>query len=466
MTEPSRIEKDSLGEMQVPVNAYYGAHTARAARNFPISGLRFSRRFIAALGQVKAAAVRANMQLKLVDARRGRAIEQAAMEVTEGRHDGDFIVDVFQTGSGTSTNMNANEVIANRAIEILGGARGDRSLIHPNDHVNLGQSTNDVFPTAIHVAALAGVEAVTLPGLRALADALDGKAAELAGIVKAARTHLQDAVPITLGQEFSGYASAVRHGTVRLENVRPHLSELAIGGTAAGTGLNAHPEFAARVVAELRGLTGQLFRRAVNPFEALQNRDACVELSAALKTVAVGLLKMANDLRLLASGPRTGLNEIELPALQPGSSIMPGKVNPVIPEAVAMVAAQVIGNDAAITVAGLNGDLDLNVMMPVIAHNLLQSVELIGNASRVLAERCVAGIRANGEVCRRYAERSGALVTAIAPIAGYDHAARLYAKAVAEDKSIRDVIVEEGVVPAEKADEILDLLRLTRGGRV
>ena len=465
MSDAFRIEKDSLGEMQVPVNAYYGAHTARAVCNFPLSGLRFARRFIAALGFVKAAAARANGQLKLLDARRAGAIEQAALVVGEGRHDGEFVVDVFQTGSGTSTNMNANEVIANRAIEILGGIRGDRALIHPNDHVNMGQSTNDVFPTAIHVAALVGIESSVLPAMRVLADALEAKAAELADVVKAARTHLQDAVPMTLGQEFSGYASVMRHGIVRVEQTRSHLSELPIGGTAAGTGLNAHPEFAARVVAELRTLTGQLFRRAQNPFEAMQNRDACVELSSALKVVAVGLLKIANDLRLLASGPRTGLSEIELPALQAGSSIMPGKVNPVIPEAVAMVAARVVGNDAAITVGAINGELDLNVMMPVMAHGLLESVELIGNATRVFAEKCITGIRANRETCRRYAERSGALVTAIAPLIGYDQGARLYAQAVAQDKTIRQVLLDENVLPAEKVDALLNLMRLTRGGR-
>src|SRR5262249_49184715 len=316
--------------------------------------------------------------------------------------DGEFVVDVFQTGSGTSTNMNANEVIATRAIEILGGARGERSLVHPNDHVNMGQSTNDIFPTAMHVAAMDAVENHVLPALRQLAAAFETKAAEFADVVKAGRTHLQDAVPVTLGQEFSGYASVIRHGVARVEGCRKHLAELAIGGTALGTGLNAHPEFAARAIGELRALTGQIFRRAENAFEAMQNRDACVELSAALKTVAVGLMKIANDLRLLTSGPRTGLNEIELPATQPGSSIMPGKVNPVIPEAVNMVAAHIIGNDAAVTISGMNGNLDLNVMMPVIAHNLLESLEFLGSAAAVLTEKCVRGISANVLQCRAY----------------------------------------------------------------
>jgi fumarate hydratase class II len=459
-----RIERDSMGEMRVPANAYYGASTARAADNFPISGLRFSRRFIRALGLIKAAAARANLQLTLVDAHAGKAIEQAAMEVADGRFDGDFVVDIFQTGSGTSTNMNANEVIAARAGEILGVPRGE-PRIHPNDHVNMCQSTNDVFPTAIHVAAMAAVESHVLPALRQLAEAFQKQTVACADVVKAARTHWQDAVPITLGQEFSGYASVVRHAIARIENTRPHLAELAIGGTAAGTGLNAHPEFGARVVTELRALTGHLFRRAENPFEALQNRDAAIELSGALKTVAVGLMKIANDLRLLASGPCTGLNEIGLPATQPGSSIMPGKVNPVIPEAVNMVAAQIIGNDAAIGVAGMNGNLDLNVMMPVIAYNLLQSLELLGSAAAVLAEKCVIGITANTAQCRVYAERTAALVTAVAPILGYDAAATICKQALAEHKSIRQAILDADLIPADRLDEILDLTKLTRGGR-
>ncbi|HXQ24223.1 MAG TPA: class II fumarate hydratase [Candidatus Acidoferrales bacterium] len=459
-----RIERDSMGEMQVPANAYYGASTARAVENFPISGLRFSRRFIQALGRIKAAGARANLQLKLLDERRGKAIEAAALEVAAGKFDAEFVVDIFQTGSGTSTNMNANEVIATRAIEILGGQRGDRNLVHPNDHVNMGQSTNDIFPTAIHVAAMDAVENHALPALRQLATAFQTKADEFADVVKAGRTHLQDAVPVTLGQEFSGYASVIRHAVARLESGRSHLAELAVGGTALGTGLNAHPEFGARVVAELRVLTGHLFRRAENAFEAMQNRDACVELSGALKTVAVGLMKIANDLRLLTSGPRTGFNEIELPATQPGSSIMPGKVNPVIPEAVNMVAAHIIGNDAAVTVAGMNGNLDLNVMMPVIAHNLLESLELLGNAATVLTEKCVRGIVANVAQCRAYGERTASLVTAVAPILGYDVAAKIFKKALAEDKPMRQAILDEGLIPKEQLDQILDLKKLTEGG--
>jgi fumarate hydratase, class II len=465
MAEEFRIEKDSMGEMRVPAAAYYGAQTARAVENFPISGLRFSRRFIRALGLIKVAAARANQHVKLLDKRLAEAIEQAALEVADGKFDGDFTVDIFQTGSGTSTNMNSNEVIATRAIELLGGKRGDKALVHPNDHVNMGQSTNDVFPTAIHVAAMAAVEEHLLPALRLLAEAFEQKAREFADVVKSGRTHLQDAVPITLGQEFSGYASVVRHGIVRVENTRTHLSELPIGGTALGTGLNAHPDFAPRVVTELRALTGHLFKRADSVFEAMQNKDACVELSGALRTIAVGLMKIANDLRLLTSGPRTGLNEIELPATQPGSSIMPGKVNPVIAEAVNMVAAHIIGNDAAIAVAGLNGNLDLNVMMPVIAHNLLESLEVLGNAARVLAEKCVRGIVANADQCRNYAEHTASLVTAVAPVIGYDAAAKVFKKALAENKSLRQVILEEKLMAPEKLDQILDLKRLTEGGR-
>jgi fumarate hydratase, class II len=460
-----RIESDSMGDMQVPDTVHYGAQTARAVENFPISGLRFSRRFIQALGRIKAAAARANVQLQLLDERRGAAIETAALEVATGMFDSEFVVDVFQTGSGTSTHMNANEIIATRAIEILGGTPGDKQLIHPNDHVNMSQSSNDVFPTAIHVAAMDAVENHTVPAMRQLGDALHAKAAEFADVVKAARTHLQDAVPITLGQEFSGYASIIRHGVARLENSRSNLSELPIGGTAVGTGLNAHPEFPARVIAELRALTGHLFRRAANAFEAMQNRDACVELSGVLRTVAVGLMKIANDLRLLSSGPRTGLNEIELPATQPGSSIMPGKVNPVIPEAVTMVAAHVIGNDTAITVGALNGNLDLNVMMPMIAHNLLESLEILGTATQLLADKCVRGISANIAQCHTYGEQTAALVTAVAPLLGYDAAARLFKKAVAEGKGLRQVILEEGLLSAARLAELLDLKKLTEGGR-
>jgi fumarate hydratase class II len=465
MSTAVRIERDTMGEMQVPADAYFAAQTARAIANFPISGLRFPRPFIAALGYVKAAAARANVALDLLPRRLGEAIERAAREVADGQLDDQFVLDVFQTGSGTSTNMNANEVIANRAIELLGGQRGDDSLVHPNDHVNMGQSTNDVFPTALHVAALIAVETHLLPALRELEQAFAAKAAEFADVVKAGRTHLQDAVPMTLGQEFGGYASVIRHGIGRIERARSSLAELPIGGTAIGTGLNAPPEFAARVVAELRVLTHQMVRRADDPFEAMQNRDAAVELSGALKTVAVGLMKIANDLRLLNSGPRTALNEIVLPEIQPGSSIMPGKVNPVIPEAVTMVAAQVIGNDASITVAALNGNLELNAMMPVIAYDLLQSIDLLGNAARVFAEKCVRGITANRARCLEYAERSPAVVTALAPMIGYEAAAKIFKDSHDRGVPIRQAILDAGVLQPEQLDQ-LDLRKLTRGGRV
>jgi fumarate hydratase class II len=459
-----RIERDSMGEMQVPADAYYGAQTARAVENFPISKLRFGRRFIRALGFIKYAAARANVDLGLLPEAKAKAILQAAEEIAEGRFDGEFVVDVFQTGSGTSTNMNANEVIATRAIEILGGARGDKS-VHPNDDVNLGQSTNDVFPTAIHVAALEAVERELLPALDVLAQAFEQKATEFADVVKAGRTHLQDAVPVTLGQEFSGYASVIRHDIRRIENCRAHLSELPLGGTALGTGINADPRFAAHAIAELNRLTGLTFRRAENAFEAMQNRDAAVELSGALRTLAVGLMKIANDLRLMTSGARTGLNEIELPATQPGSSIMPGKVNPVIPEAVNMVAAQLIGHDGAIAIAGMNGNLDLNVMMPIIAYDLIEAIDLASASARVFADKCIRGIKANVERCREYAELTGQLVTAVAPIIGYDQAAKVFKKAVERGVSIRQVILEEKLIAADKLDEILDLKKMTQGGR-
>jgi fumarate hydratase class II len=465
MSDQTRIERDSMGEMEVPADAYYAAQTARAVENFPISGLRFSRRFIQALGRCKAAAARANVQLGLLDSRLGEAIEAAALEVAAGELDDQFVVDIFQTGSGTSTNMNANEVIANRACERLGKQRGDKSAVHPNDHVNLGQSTNDMFPTAIHVAALVGVEEHVLPAMRRLAASFEAKALEFEDVVKAGRTHLQDAVPVTLGQEFSGYASVIRHGIVRVENTRAHIAELAVGGTALGTGLNAHPEYAQRVVGELRALTGHTFRKADNPFEAMQNRDAAVELSSALKVVAVGLMKIANDLRLMTSGPSTGLQEIVVPATQPGSSIMPGKVNPVIPEAVNMVAAQIIGNDTAISIAGMNGNLDLNVMMPVIAHNLLESIELMGSSCRVLAEKCIQGIAANVERCRDYAERTSSLVTALAPVVGYDAAAKVFKKSVEQNIPIRQAILDSGLLDANRVAELLDIKALTKGGR-
>ena len=463
MSDPFRIEHDTMGSVKVPANAYYGAQTQRALENFQISGLVFPRRFIQALGIVKRAAVETNVRLGLLDEKKGKAIAQAAQDVVDGRLDDQFLVDIFQTGSGTSTNMNANEVIANRAVELLGGARGDRQVVHPNDHVNMSQSTNDVFPTAIHLAAVDALTSRLLLALKKLALALEKKSEEFDDVVKAGRTHLQDAVPITLGQEFSGYASAISHGIGRIEKAKLSLLELPIGGTAVGTGLNGPPDFGRLVVKRINKVTGLGFSLSKNKFEALQSRDAAVEMSAALRSAALSLMKIANDLRLLSSGPATGLGEIELPAVQPGSSIMPGKVNPVIPESVNMVCAQVVGNDLAITIAGQSGTLELNTMMPLIAYDLLQSIEIEANAAELLADKCVSGIRANRRRCTEFAEKSSALATAIAPSVGYDRAAKVAKRARDEDKTIREVMVEEGL-PKEEVDKILDLKKMTKGG--
>jgi fumarate hydratase class II len=418
-----RVEKDSMGEVRVPAGAYYGGQTQRAVENFPISGLRFPRRFVRALGLVKWAAAKANLELGLLPEREGEAILRAAEEVVGGRHDGDFVLDVFQTGSGTSTNMNANEVIANRAIELLGGTVGSRTPVHPNDHVNRCQSSNDVIPTATHVAALLALDEVLVPGLEQLRAALAAKAAAFDGVVKSGRTHLMDATPVRLGQEFAGYASQVEHALARLEATRPRLAELALGGTAVGTGINAHEEFAPRAIAHIARRTGLPLREAPDHFEAQGARDAVVELSGALKGAAVSVAKIANDLRWLGSGPRTGIAEIRLPALQPGSSIMPGKVNPVIPEAVIQVAAQVIGNDVAVTLGGLGGTFELNTMMPLMAHDVLFSTETLGAAAAVLASRCVEGIEADPGRALDLAGRSLVTVTALVPVLGYDLAA-------------------------------------------
>ena len=464
MSELFRIEHDTMGDVKVPASAYYGAQTQRAIENFQISGQVFPRKFIRALGMVKAAAAEVNIWLGLLDAKKGKAIARAAQEVIDGKLDSQFVVDIFQTGSGTSTNMNANEVIANRAIELLGGIRGDRQLIHPNDHVNMNQSSNDVFPTAIHISAAEAIATDLLPALKELAFALEKKDKEFADVVKPGRTHLQDAVPITLGQEFSGYASMIAHGIERIERARTSLLELPIGGTAIGTGLNAHPDFGRLVVQRINEITGLEFSLSRNKFEAFQNRDAAVETSGALRSVAVSLMKIANDLRLLSSGPDAGFGEIELPAIQPGSSIMPGKVNPVIPESVNMVCAQVLGNDLTITLAGQSGSLELNTMMPLIAFNLLQSTQLEGNAARLFAAKCIVGIRANRERCLELAERSYASVTAIAPLIGYDRAAQIVSKARDEKRTIRDVMISEGI-PRDEVDRIFDLKRMTKGGR-
>ncbi|HWM93802.1 MAG TPA: class II fumarate hydratase [Thermoanaerobaculia bacterium] len=460
----TRIEKDSLGEVEVPAGAYYGAQTERARRNFPVSGLTLPRRFISAVALIKGEAAAVNEELGIVSAEVTKAIRQAAAEVVEGRHDGQFPLDVFQTGSATSTNMNVNEVLSNRAIEILGGVIGSKAPVHPNDHVNAGQSSNDVIPTAIHVSAYVAIQEHLDPALRHLADALGRKAEEFDRIVKIGRTHLQDAVPIRLGQEFSGYAQQVRYALDRLAAVKPRLAELPLGGTAVGTGLNAPPEFAPRVIALLAERTGCPFVPAPNRFEAMAAKDAAVEASGALKTVATSLTKIANDIRWLASGPRCGIGEISIPSLQPGSSIMPGKVNPVIPESVLMVAAQVVGNDATITLAGMSGNFDLNVMMPLIAYNLLQSIEILANASNLLAEKCVEGTVANRERCEELVERSLAMVTSLVPRIGYDAAAEIAKESVRTGRTVRELCRERNVLPEAELAEALDPWGMTEGG--
>ncbi|NPA26160.1 MAG: class II fumarate hydratase [Chloroflexi bacterium] len=463
MTE-YRIERDSLGEVKVPAHAYWGAQTQRAIENFPISGIRFPRVFIRALGLIKYAAAKVNHELGLLDETRAKAIMQAAQEVAEGKWDEHFPLDIFQTGSGTSTNMNANEVIANRANEILGQPLGTKSPVHPNDHVNMGQSSNDVIPTAIHVAAYLEVDQILWPGLQHLLDVLRERVQEWDHLVKTGRTHLMDAMPIRLGQEFSGWARQVELGLERLDAALKHLAELAIGGTAVGTGVNTHPEFGRRMAAELSRLTGLPFREAENHFEAQSAQDAAVELSGALKTIAASLMKIANDLRWMNSGPIAGLQEIRLKALQPGSSIMPGKVNPVIPEAVRMVAAQVFGNDAAITWGGALGDFQLNVMLPVIAHNLLQSIKILGNAARVLADKALTDFQVNEEHITRLVERNPILGTALNPIIGYDKAAEVVKKALKEGKTVKEVVIEMGLLTPEEAEKVLDPRKLTEPG--
>ncbi|TMK21957.1 MAG: class II fumarate hydratase [Actinobacteria bacterium] len=459
-----RIEKDSMGEVRVPADAYWGAQTQRAVENFPVSGRRFPRRFIEALGIIKWAAATTNEELGLLDARRAEAIRAAVEEVIAGKLDDHFPIDIFQTGSGTSTNMNANEVIANRADEILGEKRGSNA-VHPNDHVNASQSSNDVIPTAIHLSALMEIESGLLPALTALTRALTRKGEQFAGVLKVGRTHLMDATPITVGQEFGGYARQVELGSGGVKDAEKRLGELALGGTAVGTGLNAEPRFAPRAVQLIAERTGLPVREAVNHFEAQGSKDGCVHASGALRTVAVALMKIANDIRWMGSGPRAGLGELKLPELQPGSSIMPGKVNPVIPEVVTQVAAQVIGNDATIAVGGMSGAFELNVFMPVIAQNLLESIALLANASRLFAEKCIAGIEADVERCRELVEQSFPIVTALVPAFGYDMCAEVSKEAFRSGRSIREVALERGV-DSKALDEALDLKKMTEGGIV
>ena len=462
LVSQDRIEKDSMGEVRVPEGAYYGAQTQRAVENFPVSGLRFSRRFIEALGLIKVCAAETLREGGELEVAVADAVIQAAEEVRVGRHDDQFVVDIFQTGSGTSTHMNGNEVVANRASEILGGARGSK-LVHPNDHVNRGQSSNDVMPSALHIAARQALIEDLCPALESLRRALANKAEEFDAVVKLGRTHLQDATPLRLGQEFGGYAAQVGRGVERARRAAEGLAELALGGTAVGTGLNTPPGFAQQTIARISERTGQAYREASDHFEAQGARDAAVEASGELKTIACSLMKIANDVRLLASGPRCGIGELELPEIQPGSSIMPGKVNPVICESVTMVAAQVVGNDAAITVGGLGGQLELNVFIPVIAHNLLQSIELLANVSRVFADRCIAGIQANLERAQELVEQSLAMCTALAPLIGYDMAAAIAAEAHASGRTVREVALEKGVLDPEELERALDPRRQTGG---
>ncbi|MCD0485785.1 class II fumarate hydratase [Streptacidiphilus sp. ASG 303] len=460
-TDGYRTEHDSMGEVRVPAEARWRAQTQRAVENFPVSGQRLERAHIEALARIKAAAAKVNAELGVLEKDTAEAVREAAAEVAEGRWDDHFPVDVFQTGSGTSSNMNANEVIATLAAERLGRP------VHPNDDVNASQSSNDVFPSSIHIAATAAVTGGLVPALEHLAAALERKAEEFAGVVKAGRTHLMDATPVTLGQEFGGYAAQVRYGVERLRATLPRVAELPLGGTAVGTGINTPPGFAAAVIAEVARETGLPLTEARNHFEAQGARDGLVELSGQLRTVAVGFTKIANDLRWMGSGPRTGLAEINLPDLQPGSSIMPGKVNPVVPEAVAMVAAQVVGNDAAVAFAGASGSFELNVMLPVIARNVLESVRLLASAARLLADRAVDGITANAERLREYAESSPSVVTPLNRWIGYEEAAKVAKQALAERRTIREVVLERGYVARgllteEQLDEALDVLRMTR----
>ncbi|GAA2138189.1 class II fumarate hydratase [Actinomadura napierensis] len=465
MTEQEfRIEHDSMGEVRVPASAKWRAQTQRAVENFPISGRGLEPAHIAALGQIKAAAAVVNAELGVLAKEPAEAIAEAAREVADGRWNDQFPIDVFQTGSGTSSNMNANEVVATLAQERLG------EPVHPNDHVNASQSSNDVFPSSIHIAATGAVVHELIPALRHLHDALARKAEEFATVVKSGRTHLMDATPVTLGQEFGGYAAQVGHGVERLEAVLPRLAELPLGGTAVGTGINTPEGFAARVIAEIARATGLPLTEARDHFEAQGARDGLVEASGALRTVAVSLNKIANDLRWMGSGPRAGLAEIRLPDLQPGSSIMPGKVNPVIPEAVTQVAAQVIGNDAAIAFGGAAGSFELNVMLPMLARNVLESITLLANASRLLADRCVDGIEADVDRLREYAESSPSIVTPLNRYIGYEEAAKVAKQALAERKTIREVVIERGHVAdgkltEEQLDAALDVLGMTNASR-
>ena len=457
-----RIERDSMGEMEVPADALYGASTMRAVLNFPISGLRFPRTFIRALGLIKQSAARSNMALGGLDQRIGNAIVAAAQEVIDGQLDRHFVLDIFQTGSGTSTNTNANEVIANRASQLLGGDLGSR-LVHPNDHVNMGQSSNDVIPTSIHLAALLAIQGDLIPGLENLAAELEKKSDEFWPIVKTGRTHLQDATPVRLGQEFQGYAGQARYSIQRMQRAKEALAEVALGGTAVGTGVNTHPEFSPRTCAYVSEMSGVEIRETGNHFQAQSSLDALVEASGELKTVAISLHKIANDIRFIASGPRAGLGEITLPEVQPGSSIMPGKINPVIAESVVQVVAQVVGNDAAVTLAGQGGYFELNTMMPVAAHNILESISLLAASANNFANQCVEGIEAT-TVGPNMVEKGLMLGTALAPAIGYDAAASIAKEAAVRGSTIREMAKEKTDLSDEELDTLLNPEGMTEPG--
>lgn len=460
MADTYRTERDSLGEMKVPAEARYGPQTQRAVENFPISGQRFSRRFIQAMGLIKKSAAETNVELGNLDPGVAKAIIVAAGEVADGAWDEEFVLDIYQTGSGTSTNMNTNEVVAHRATELLEG----EGSVHPNDHVNFGQSSNDTIPTAIHISTRIAIEEELIPALQHMHDALAAKAIEFDGVLKSGRTHLMDATPVRLGQEFSGYATQIRKGMERVRLVAAELEELALGGTATGTGINTHEDFSTQTIAKIASATGISFCEADDHFEAQGAKDAAVNAAGALNTIATSFMKIADDIRWLGSGPTSGLHEIRLPAVQPGSSIMPGKVNPVMSEAMMMVAARVMGNHTTVTVAGSRGNFELNVMMPVLAHALLESVDLLSNIARAFTDRCLIGIEANQERARELLERNPAIATALNPYIGYDKAAVVAKESAKRGVSVRDIVTEKRLLPEEQIDEALDVRSMTEPG--
>jgi len=457
-----RIEKDAIGEVRIPIQSHWGIQTQRALENFPVSGFTFPPGFIQTLALVKVAAAQANLSLGLLDKSIGTAIIQAAREVMDGKWDDQFKVDIFQTGSGTSTHMNMNEVIASRANEILGGQRGDKSPVHPNDHVNLGQSSNDVIPSCIHISAYRSIKEQLIPVLKGLKQELENKAIQFDSVIKLGRTHLQDATPVRLGQEFRGYTSMIIRSVERIENNAGQLLELALGGTAVGTGINRHPRFPEVAIGNINRMAGFEFREAEDHFEAQGARDALVQVSSTLKTLAVSLTKIANDIRWMGSGPLGGIGELVIPVVQPGSSIMPGKVNPVIAESLLQVAAQVMGNDLVIVLGGQSGNFELNTMMPVMAHNLLQSIELLVNGIKMFYQKLIRELKPDEKRCRELAEKSLALITVLTPLIGYDRAAAAVREALSSGKSLRAIIFESGMISPAQLDKLLDLQIMTK----